>query len=82
MSSNTGKIVSMSCQGHAEPHKIYEKIIIYEKKSYSISLLQDTHFNPKWEKCISGWKCETELTLLAFWKKIQNTEEIKRTLFN
>ena len=60
MSSNTVKIVSVNCQGLDDPHKRRDVFHYLSKKSYSINLLQDTHFDLKLENCIRaewGYKC-------------------------
>ena len=54
------KIISMNCHGLADPHKRRDVFHYFRKKSYSIYLLQDTHFDPKIENCIRaewGYKC-------------------------
>ena len=54
------KIISMNCHGLADPHKRRDVFHYFGKKSYSIYLLQDTHFDPKIESCIRaewGYKC-------------------------
>ena len=58
--SNPVKILSMNCQGLASPHKRRDVFHYLKQKSYSIYLLQDTHFDPKSENCIRaewGYKC-------------------------
>ena len=50
--SNTVKIVSMNCQGLSDPRKRRDVFHYLRQKSYSIYLLQDTHFDPKMENCI------------------------------
>ena len=57
--SNTVKIVSVNCQGLSDPRKRRDVFHYLRQKSYSIYLLQDTHFDPKMENCIwaeSGYK--------------------------
>lgn len=52
--------MSMNCQGLANPQKRRDIFHYLRKKSYSIYLLQDTHFDPKLEHCIRaewGNKC-------------------------
>ena len=58
--TNTVKVVSMNCQGLADPRKRRDVFHYLRDKSYSIYLLQDTHFDPKLENCIRaewGYKC-------------------------
>ena len=58
--TNTVKVVSMNCQGLADPRKRRDVFHYLREKSYSIYLLQDTHFDPKLENCIRaewGYKC-------------------------
>ena len=58
--TNTVKVVSMNCQGLADPRKRRDVFHCLRNKSYSIYLLQDTHFDPKLENCIRaewGYKC-------------------------
>ena len=50
--TNTVKVVSMNCQGLADPRKRRDVFHYLRDKSYSIYLLQDTHFDPKLENCI------------------------------
>ena len=50
--TNTAKVVSMNCQGLADPRKRRDVFHYLRDKSYSIYLLQDTHFDPKLENCI------------------------------
>ncbi len=50
--SNTVKIVSVNCQGLSDPRKRRDVFHYLRQKSYSIYLLQDTHFDPKMENCI------------------------------
>ena len=60
MSNNTVRVVSMNCQGLADPQKRRDVFQYLRKKSYCIYLLQDTHFDPKMENCIRaewGYKC-------------------------
>ena len=45
--SNTIKIVSVNC-----PTRVRDVFHSLRQKSYSIYLLQDTHFDPKMENCI------------------------------
>ena len=54
------KIISMNCHGLADPHKRRDVFHYLRKKSYSIYLLQNTHFDPKIDNCIRaewGYKC-------------------------
>ena len=58
--TNTVKVVSMNCQGLADPRKRRDVFHYLRDKLYSIYLLQDTHFDPKLENCIRaewGYKC-------------------------
>ena len=50
--SNTVKIVSVNCQGLSDPRKRRDVFHYLRQKSYSIYLLQDTHFDAKMEYCI------------------------------
>ena len=50
--SNTVKIVSVNCQGLSDPRKRRDVFHYLRQKSYSIYLMQDTHFDPKMENCI------------------------------
>ena len=43
--SNTVKIVSVNCQGLSDPRKRRDVFHYLRQKSYSIYLLQDTHFD-------------------------------------
>ena len=52
--SNTVKIVSVNCQGLSDPRKRRDVFHYLRQKSYSIYLLQDTHFDPKMEDCIQA----------------------------
>ena len=58
--TNTVKVVSVNCQGLADPRKRRDVFHYLRDKSYSIYLLQDTHFDPKLENWIRaewGYKC-------------------------
>ena len=50
--SNTVKSVSANCQSFSDPRKRRDVFHYLWQKSYSIYLLQDTHFDPKMENCI------------------------------
>ena len=57
---NKVTVISMNCQGLADPRKRRDVFHYLRDKSYSICLLQDTHFDPKLENCIRaewGYKC-------------------------
>ena len=60
--NNTVKIISVNCQGLADPHKRRDAFHYLRKKSYSIYLLQDTPFDPNienWTWAERGYKCHS-----------------------
>ena len=45
-------VLSMNCRGLANPQKRRDVFQFLRQKSFSIYMLQDTHFDPKLEDCI------------------------------
>ena len=50
--NNRVKIVLVNCHGLSDPRKRRDVFHYLRQKSYSVDLLQYTHFDPKMENCI------------------------------
>ena len=77
MMAETVHIASMNCQGIGNPQKRRDVFHYLRKKSFSIYLLQDTHFDPHKEDCIRA-----EWGYKAFFSSFSSASRGVAILFN